>query len=73
MTLEFSKNTPANSLDTQPKFQQLIIPGMEEFLEKNNTQVKQKSSPTSLNRQGFKDDTVGEFMGGVTLHAINRL
>ncbi len=73
MNLEFAKNTPANSLDTQLKFQQLIIPGMEEFLEKNNTQVKQKSSTTPLNRQGFKDDSVGKFMGGVTLHAINRL
>jgi hypothetical protein len=54
MALEPAKDIQANSLDTQPKFQQLIIPGMEEFLEKNNTQVKQKSSPTPLNRQGFK-------------------
>ncbi len=54
MTLEPAKDIQANSPDNQPNFQQLIIPGMEEFFEKNNTQVKQKSSTTSLNRQGFK-------------------
>jgi hypothetical protein len=54
MNLEFHKNTPVNNPENQPKFQQLIIPGMEEFFKKNNTQVKQKSFTTLLTRQGFK-------------------
>ena len=54
MTLEPAKDIQANSPDNQPKFHQLIIPGMEKFLKKNNTQVKQKSFTTPLTRQGFK-------------------
>lgn len=37
MNLESAKNTPVNNLDNQPKFQQLIIPGMEEFLKKKQS------------------------------------
>jgi hypothetical protein len=67
MTLEPAKDIQANSPDNQPKFQQLIIPGMEEFLGKNNTQVKQKSCTTPLKRQGFKD-VVGELIRGDIPH-----
>lgn len=37
MTLEPAKDIQANSPDNQPKFQQLIIPGMEEFLKKQHS------------------------------------
>jgi hypothetical protein len=43
-----------NSLDNQSEFKQLIIPGMEEFMEKTNTQLKLTSCLTPRTRQGFK-------------------
>src|SRR4028119_551718 len=36
MNLKCARDMQAKSLDNQPEFQQLIIPGMEEFLEKIN-------------------------------------
>ena len=54
MILKCAKDIQANSLDNQPKFQQLIIPGMEEFVEKTNTKPKLTSCTTPHNRQGFK-------------------
>jgi hypothetical protein len=54
MTLELAKYIQANSLDNQPIFQQLIIPGMEEFLKKTNTELKLTSCLTPHTRQGFK-------------------
>ena len=54
MTLELAKYIQANSPDTQPEFKQLIIPGMEEFMEKTNTKLKLTSCLTPHTRQSFK-------------------
>ncbi len=41
MNLESGKNTPTNSPENQPKFQQLIIPGMEKILKKQHSSKTQ--------------------------------
>jgi hypothetical protein len=54
MTLKGAKDIQTNTLDNQPEFQELIIPGMEEFIEKSNTKPKLTSCTTPHTRQGFK-------------------
>jgi hypothetical protein len=54
MTLELAKYIQANSPDTQPEFKQLIIPGMEDFMEKNNAEIQLTSCTNPSIRQGFK-------------------
>ncbi len=54
MNLKSAKDMQANSLDNQPKSQQLVIPGMEKFMEKTNTQIKLTSCLTPHTCQGFK-------------------
>lgn len=54
MSLEPAKFIPTNNPANQPEFKQLIIPGMEEFLEKTNTQLKFTSCTTPHTRQGVK-------------------
>ena len=54
MTLELAKCMQANNPDIQPEFKQLIIPGMEEVMEKTNTKIQLTSCTTPRTRQGFK-------------------
>ncbi|HEY9631852.1 MAG TPA: hypothetical protein V6D14_00500 [Coleofasciculaceae cyanobacterium] len=54
MTLEVAKYLQENSPDTQPQFKQLIIPGMEEVMEKTNTKIQLTSCINPRTRQGLK-------------------
>ncbi len=54
MALEPIQNIKTNSPANRPEFKQLIIPGMEKFMEKTNTQIKLTSCLTPHTRQGFK-------------------